>query len=88
MALKIVESTSRMMGLESAVIRSIETCARPRGMHFSKDRKLFYVGCADDDLIAVYDAASRAVHRRGAWRSSASGSDAWRCFHRRTRHRD
>ncbi len=27
-------------------------------MHFNHDRTLFYVGCADDDQIAVYDVAS------------------------------
>ncbi len=41
-----------------AVIRTVETCRRPRGMHFNHDRTLFYVGCADDDQIAVYDVAS------------------------------
>ena len=35
------------------VIRSIKTCKRPRGVHFSKDRKQFFVGCADDNVIAV-----------------------------------
>ena len=46
------------------VIDTIETCARPRGMHFSADRKLFYVGCADDSQIAVYDIASRKLLKR------------------------
>jgi PQQ-dependent catabolism-associated beta-propeller protein len=35
--------------------------ARPRGMHFSRDRTAFYVGCADDSLIAVYDVASQEL---------------------------
>ncbi len=39
------------------VIRSIKTCKRPRGVHFSKDRKQFFVGCADDNVIAVYNTA-------------------------------
>ena len=39
----------------NTVVRTVETCRRPRGMHFSKDRTLFYVGCADDNQIAVYE---------------------------------
>lgn len=39
------------------VIRSIKTCKRPRGVHFSKDRKQFFVGCADDNVIAIYNTA-------------------------------
>ena len=35
------------------VIRSFKTCKRPRGVHFSKDRTQFYVGCADDNVIVV-----------------------------------
>ncbi len=40
------------------VIHSIKTCKRPRGVHFSKDRKQFFVGCAEDNVIAVYNTAN------------------------------
>lgn len=50
--------TLSILGPDNTVIRTIETCARPRGVHFSADRSAFYVGCADDDLIAIYDTAS------------------------------
>jgi DNA-binding beta-propeller fold protein YncE len=43
------------------IVETIETCARPRGIHFSADRSRFFVGCADDDQIAIYDVASRAL---------------------------
>ena len=32
-------------GKTNVVLRTIETCRRPRGMHFSKDLMLFYVEC-------------------------------------------
>ncbi len=32
-------------GKMNVVLRTIETCRRPRGMHFSKDLMLFYVEC-------------------------------------------
>lgn len=51
-------NTLSIIGPDFNVVRTIETCARPRGVHFSADRKAFYVGCADDDLIAIYDTAS------------------------------
>ncbi len=46
------------------VVATLETCARPRGVHFNHDRTQFFVGCADDSTIAVYDIASRALVRR------------------------
>ena len=51
-------STLTVLDAGNTVIRTIETCARPRGMHFSADRTQFYVGCADDDQIAIYDMES------------------------------
>ena len=51
-------STLTVLDASGTVIKSIETCARPRGMHFSADRRQFYVGCADDDQIAIYDMES------------------------------
>ena len=50
--------TLSILSPDHQVIRTVETCARPRGVHFSQDRSQFYVGCADDDLIAIYDTAS------------------------------
>jgi len=51
-------STLTVLDTSDAVVKTIETCARPRGMHFSADRTQFYVGCADDDQIAIYDMES------------------------------
>ncbi len=51
-------STLTVLDASDTVVKTIETCARPRGMHFSADRRQFYVGCADDDQIAIYDMAS------------------------------
>jgi len=51
-------STLTVLDPSDTVVQTIETCARPRGMHFSADRTQFYVGCADDDQIAVYDVAT------------------------------
>jgi YVTN family beta-propeller protein len=51
-------------GKTNEVIGEFETCARPRGMHFNLDRTRFFVGCADDNIIAVYDTATaKLVHR-------------------------
>lgn len=47
--------TLTILSPELEVIRIIETCARPRGVHFNADRSSFFVGCADDDMIAIYD---------------------------------
>ena len=57
-------STITVLDRSDTVVRSFETCARPRGMHFSKDRTQFYVGCADDSIIAVYDVATQELMRR------------------------
>ena len=43
------------------VVETIETCSRPRGVHFSADRSRFFVGCADDDQIAIYDTETHAL---------------------------
>lgn len=55
------DSTITVLNLDGQVVRSFDTCARPRGMHFSQDRSRFYVGCADDSVIVIYDAASQDV---------------------------
>jgi PQQ-dependent catabolism-associated beta-propeller protein len=54
-------STITVLDAGNNVVRSFETCARPRGMHFSADRTQFYVGCADDSLIAIYDVATQKL---------------------------
>ena len=46
------------------IVKSFDTCARPRGMHFSADRTEFFVGCADDSVIVVYDVATQKLLRR------------------------
>ena len=43
------------------LIKEIGTCGRPRGMHFSKSKEKFFVGCADDDLILIYETKSLNV---------------------------
>jgi PQQ-dependent catabolism-associated beta-propeller protein len=57
-------STITVLDRNDRVINSFETCARPRGMHFNIDRTAFFVGCADDSLIAVYDVESQKLIRR------------------------
>jgi len=51
-------NTLSVLDSSDVLIATIETCARPRGMHFSADRTQFYVGCADDSQIAIYDVNS------------------------------
>ena len=48
-------NTLSVLDATDTVVQTIETCARPRGMHFSADRSRFFVGCADDSQIAIYD---------------------------------
>lgn len=55
------DSTITVLSLEGRVLRSFDTCARPRGMHFSQDRSQFYVGCADVSVIVIYDVATQEV---------------------------
>jgi len=55
------DSTITVLNLAGEVLRTFDTCARPRGMHFSQDRSQFYVGCADDSVIVIYDVASQKV---------------------------
>ena len=50
--------TLTIISPDHEVVRTVETCARPRGVHFSADRTQFFVGCADDDMIAIYDTKS------------------------------
>ena len=56
--------TLTLLSPDFEVVGTIETCARPRGILFSADRSEFFVGCADDDTIAIYDTATHALLRR------------------------
>lgn len=57
-------STLTILDAEDKVIKTIPSCGRPRGMIFTPDRKQFLVGCADDNLIAVYETATLELARR------------------------
>ncbi len=57
-------STITVLDADDEIVTTLETCARPRGMHFSADRSEFFVGCADDSVIAVYDVATQKLVRR------------------------
>jgi len=48
-------SNLTILTLDGEFVSTIDTCARPRGMHFTQDRMSFMVGCADDSIIAIYD---------------------------------
>jgi PQQ-dependent catabolism-associated beta-propeller protein len=57
-------NTISVLSLDGEVIKTIDTCARPRGMHFTQDRTQFLVGCADDSIIAIYDLDTLALAGR------------------------
>ena len=57
-------STLSVLDLAGKVVQTIETCARPRGMTFNPERTAIYVGCGDDNTIALYDLASLRLVRR------------------------
>ena len=57
-------STISVLDGSDTVVNTLETCARPRGLHFNRDRTRFFVGCADDSTIAVYDIATQTLVRR------------------------
>src|SRR5690349_8731683 len=46
------------------VVGTFKTCARPRGMRFTPDRRQLIVGCGSDDTIALYDVASQKLMKR------------------------
>ena len=54
-------NTITVLDTNHRVIKILKTCRRPRGMHFSADRTQFYVGCADDSQISIYDVASQKL---------------------------
>lgn len=57
-------STLTILDTSGKVLQTIETCARPRGMTFNPDRTSIYVGCGDDNTIALYDIAALKLVRR------------------------
>jgi PQQ-dependent catabolism-associated beta-propeller protein len=57
-------NTLTVLSPDHTVIGQVDSCARPRGMHFSANRDEFFVACADDDQIAVYETATRTLLRR------------------------
>jgi PQQ-dependent catabolism-associated beta-propeller protein len=46
------------------VVGSFKTCARPRGMRFTPDRKQLIVACGGDDTIALYDVGTHKLVKR------------------------
>jgi PQQ-dependent catabolism-associated beta-propeller protein len=57
-------STLSVLDQSDKVVKTVKSCARPRGMRFSKDRKQFIVACGDDSTIAIYDVATLALQKR------------------------
>jgi PQQ-dependent catabolism-associated beta-propeller protein len=57
-------STLTILDLAGKTLQSIDTCARPRGMKFTADRLSLFVGCGDDNTIALYDIASLKLVKR------------------------
>jgi PQQ-dependent catabolism-associated beta-propeller protein len=57
-------STLTILDHAGKVLQTLETCARPRGMTFNPGRTAIYVGCGDDNTIALYDIASLRLVRR------------------------
>ncbi len=57
-------NTITILDRDNRIVKTMETCARPRGMHFSADRTEFFVGCADDSVIAIYDVTTQELLRR------------------------
>ncbi len=57
-------NTLTILDSSDTVIKTLPTCARPRGMRFSADRKQLYVGCGDDNTIAIYEIATQRLVKR------------------------
>lgn len=57
-------STLTILDKTGRVLRTLETCARPRGMIFNPARTHLFVGCGDDNTIALYDVATLKLERR------------------------
>jgi PQQ-dependent catabolism-associated beta-propeller protein len=57
-------STLTILDKTGKVLRTLDTCARPRGMTFNPARTHLFVGCGDDNTVALYDVASLKLERR------------------------
>jgi PQQ-dependent catabolism-associated beta-propeller protein len=57
-------STLTILDQTGKVLQTLDTCARPRGMTFNPEHTAIYVGCGDDNTIALYDIASLRLVRR------------------------
>ncbi len=53
-------STIAILNSEDQVVGSFKSCARPRGIRLTPDRKQLIVGCGSDDTIALYDVRARS----------------------------
>jgi PQQ-dependent catabolism-associated beta-propeller protein len=57
-------STLTILDQTGKILQTLETCARPRGMTFNPEHTTIYVGCSDDNTIALYDIATLRLVRR------------------------
>ncbi len=57
-------NTLTVLDQTDTVVKTVKTCARPRGMRFAKNASWLLVGCADDDTVAVYEIPSLKLLRR------------------------
>ena len=57
-------STLSILDLAGKVLQTVETCARPRGMTFNPGHTAIYVGCGDDNTIALYDIGTLRLRHR------------------------
>jgi PQQ-dependent catabolism-associated beta-propeller protein len=57
-------STLTVLDGTGKVLRTVNTCARPRGMQFNPARTELFVGCGDDNTVAVYEIATEKLVRR------------------------
>ena len=57
-------STLTILDQTGKILQTLETCARPRGMTFNPEHTAIYVGCGDDNTIALYDIATLRLVRR------------------------
>ena len=57
-------STLTVLNAANEVVKSVKTCARPRGMRTTVDRTKLIIACGDDDTIAIYDIATLKLTKR------------------------
>ena len=60
-------------GKTDSVVRTIDTCGRPRDMEWNQDQTLIYVACADDNVIGIVDVAQVRDRRRDPLHRRARG---------------